>query len=276
MNKISMSTGPLPVIVGEDYYDLDGIIRAMQKLWKTGVVDGFEFQNQAEWVTEAPPRERAERRVPRWEKSTKYTWKEVALKLQEGNVPISSIHANRDIGIYLCSDTSEEIAFGKQLLGDSLRLTQAVRAPVMVLHLWDTFKKTFDNNFLRRVLTKSTSIFSYMSASVENIPTSLVGSTPFSLVKDYKFITLDLRWAGMYDELDQFEAVKDRIVNVHLRGQLEGKEWVLNNAPFSLRDALDTILNKWKYRGVLTMEAEGGLRDAPWENFVAAMKALRT
>ena len=89
MNKLSMSTGPLPVIIGEDYYDLDGIIRAMQKLWKTGAVDGFEFQNQAEWVAEAPPRERAERRGPRWEVSTKYTWEEVAAMLQKANLPIS-------------------------------------------------------------------------------------------------------------------------------------------------------------------------------------------
>ena len=146
----------------------------------------------------------------------------------------------------------------------------------MVLHLWDTFKKTFDNCILGQVLTEHASSFSDVSASVENIPVSIAGSTPFSLVKDYKFITLDLRWAGMYDELDKFEAVKDRIVHVHLRGQLEGKEWVLNNAPFSLRDAIDTIVNKWNYRGVLTLEAEGGLRDAPWEDFVAALKSLRS
>ncbi len=271
-----MSTGPLPVIIGEDYYDIDGIIRAMQKLWKTGAVDGFEFQNQAEWVAEAKPRERAERRGPRWEASTKYTWREVVAKLQQSNVPINSIHANRDIGIYLCCDSAEEIEFGRRLLDESLRLTQAIRAPVMVLHIWDTFKKGFDNNFLRRVLQESTVNFSNVSVSVENIPTSCLGSTPFSLVKDYQFITLDLRWAGMYDELDRFESVKDRIVNVHLRGQLEGKEWVLNNAPFSLREALDTILEKWKYRGLLTMEAEGGLRDVSWADVVAALKALRT
>jgi sugar phosphate isomerase/epimerase len=275
MNKIVMSTGPLPVIIGEDYHDLDGIIRAMQKLWKTGAVDGFEFQNQAEWVVEARPRERAERRGPRWEVSTKYTWKEVAAKLEESNLPITSIHANRDAGIYLCCKSPEERAFGRRLLDDSLRLAQAVEAPVLVIHLWDTFEKTFDIDVLRQTLNNSSTPYPNISVSVENIPTSRRGSTPYSLVKDFEFITLDLRWAGMYDELDRFELVKDRIVNVHMRGQLEGKEWVLHNAPFSLGDALNKILKEWKYQGLLTMEAEGGLRDASWEDFVAATKALR-
>ncbi len=270
-----MSTGPLPIIIDADYHDLDGIIRAMQKLWKTGAVDGFELQNQAEWVAEARPRERAERRGPRWEVSTKYTWEEIAVKLQRSGVPITAIHANRDAGIYLCCESAAEVAFGRRLLDDSLRLTRAVQAPVLVIHLWNTFEKTLDLVFLRQTLTDSGAEFPDVLASVENIPTSVVGSTPFQLVKEFPFITLDLRWAGMYDELDLFESVKDRIVNVHLRGQLEGQEWVLNNSPFSLGEALAKILKEWGYRGVLTMEAEGGLRDASWEDFVAATKTLR-
>jgi hypothetical protein len=144
-----------------------------------------------------------------------------------------------------------------------------------VIHLWNTFQRAFDFEFLRHTLDASGTQFPTVAASVENIPTSLIGFTPFPLVKDFQFLTLDLRWAGMYDELDQFASVKDRIVNVHLRGQLEGREWVLHNAPFSLEDALEKILKEWRYQGLLTMEAEGGLRDASWEDFVAATKALR-
>ena len=77
----------------------------------------------------------------------------------------------------------------------------------------------------------------------------------------------------MYDELDKLESLKEHIVNVHLRGRLEGNRWVMDGAPFGFYEALDTIRNKWGYWGLLTMEPEGLRGD--WENLVAAMRSLR-
>lgn len=93
-------------------------------------------------------------------------------------------------------------------------------------------------------------------------------------MRQFEWITLDLQWAALYDELDQFESVKERICNVHLRGRLEGSKWALEGAPFGFYEALDTIRGKWGYAGLLTMEP-GGLRDGDWENLVAAMSSLR-
>jgi len=109
---------------------------------------------------------------------------------------------------------------------------------------------------------------------VENVPTHLSSFTPFELVKQFEWITLDLRWAALYDELDKFEAVKEKIVNVHLRGRLVGSKWVLDDAPFDFYEALNYIKSKWNYTGLLTMEPSG-LRDGNWENLVIAMLSLR-
>jgi sugar phosphate isomerase/epimerase len=114
-----------------------------------------------------------------------------------------------------------------------------------------------------------------VKASVENIPTHLKGYTPFDLVKSFEYVTLDLRWAAMYNELDRFESIVDRIVNVHLRGSLKGDKWVLERSDFGFYEALKRIRNDWKYTGLLTVEPEGKIERSLSEAFLKAMRSLR-
>ena len=273
-NPISISVAPTTRAIGKRYFDLPGTIELMGLLWQESVIDGFEFQNLAEWDGENPPRDEREKRHAAWHESQKHTTDEIATLLQEAGLPILSVHANRDVGICLCSDQEQDINKGKRLIHESLFLAEKVGAPVCVFHLWDTWKEGFEPRFLQNVLLEIAAQYPGVKASVENVPTHLAGSTPFELVRQFEWITLDLRWAALYDELDRFESVKERISNVHLRGRLEGGEWVLEGAPFGFYGALDTIRGKWDYSGLLTMEP-GGLRDGDWENLVAAMSTLR-
>jgi hypothetical protein len=273
-NLISISVAPTTRAIGKRYYDLAGTIELMSLLWQESVIDGFEFQNLAEWDEENPPRDEREKRFAAWNESPKLTTDEIASFLQEAGLPILSVHANRDVGICLCSDQEQELNKGKRLIHESLHLAEKVGASVCVFHLWDTWKEDFDPRFLQSVLREIAAQYPGVKASVENVPTHLVGSTPFELMRQSEWITLDLQWAALYDELDRFESVKERISNVHLRGQLEGSQWVLDGAPFGFYEALDTIRGKWDYSGLLTMEP-GGLRDGDWENLVAAMSTLR-
>ena len=50
-----------------------------------------------------------------------------------------------------------------------------------------------------------------IQAAVDNIPINLNSTTPFDVVKKFDWITLDLRWAGMYKEFDKFEEVKSKL-----------------------------------------------------------------
>lgn len=273
-NSISISVAPTTRAIGKRYYDLAGTIELMGLLWQESVIDGFEFQNLAEWDDENPPRDEREKRLAAWNESQKHTTDEIATLLQEAELPILSVHANRDVGICLCSDQEQDINKGKRLIHESLYLAEKVGAPVCVFHLWDTWKEGFDPRFLGNVLHEIAAQYPGVKASVENVPTHLAGFTPFELVRQFEWITLDLRWAALYDELDKFESVMERIANVHLRGRLEGSQWVLYSAPFGFYEALGIIRDKWGYSGLLTMEP-GGLRDDDWENLIAAMSTLR-
>jgi sugar phosphate isomerase/epimerase len=273
-NPISISIAPTTAAIGRRYYDLLSTIELMHRLWQESVLDSFEFQNLAEWDATGPPRDEADKRLAAWEASPRYTPHELASLLQATGLPIQSIHANRDVGICLCSGDAQDLKRGKRLIHESLSLAEAVGAPVCVFHLWDTWRETFDPAVLHRVLGEAATQHRGVKASVENVPTQLARCTPFDLVQPFEWITLDLQWAAMYDELDRFEPVMDRVVNVHLRGHLEGGTWRLDNAPFEFYSALRLLRQGWGYRGLLTMEPSG-LRDGDLEQLVAAMASLR-
>ncbi len=77
------------------------------------------------------------------------------------------------------------------------------------------------------------------------------------------------------DELDKFESIKDRIINIHLRGHLENEWWAIDNAPFTFDEALAKIQDGWRYRGLLTLEPERGPSDVTWEDLLVALRNLR-
>jgi sugar phosphate isomerase/epimerase len=272
-NPLSISVAPAVRMVDKRYFDLSGTVELMQRLWQESIVDGFEVQNLAEWDAETPPRDEREKRFAAWNESNKYTIQELADRLREPGLPVLSVHANRDVGICLCSDHEDDGDRGRRLIHESLYLADRLGATVCVFHLWDTWKETFDPGELQRALYDIAPCYPNVKAAVENVPTHMEGFTPLDLAKRFRWITLDLRWAALYDELDRFEELRDRIANVHLRGTLVGDGWVLERAPFGLCEALEIIRGEWGYTGPLTMEPEG-LGDGSWNSFVKAMSSL--
>jgi len=87
-------------------------------------------------------------------------------------------------------------------------------------------------------------------------------------------VTLDLRWAALYNELDAFESIINKVVNVHLRGKLGQGEWVLDRSSFSFYGALKKLRDSWGYKGLLTVEPEGTINSSCFNNFIKAMKTL--
>ena len=272
-NPISISVAPTTRVIGRCYYDMPGTIELMHRLWQVSMVDGFEFQNLAEWDAANPPRDEANKRLAAWEDSQRHTVDELANLLQAAGLPIQSVHANRDIGICLCSGDEQDMRRGQSLMHQSLSLAENVGAPVCVFHLWDTWKEDFDPAVLQCALREAATHHPGVRAAVENVPIRLPWATPFDLVQQFEWITLDLQWAGMYDELDRYEPLIDRVVNVHLRGRLEGRTWLLENAPFGFYEALHLLTQEWGYSGLLTMEPNG-LQAGDLENLVGAMTSL--
>ena len=257
-NLISVSSAPIAKLGNKRYYDLPGTLEVMKRVYHESVVDGFELQLEPEWDSENPPLTDAH--FADWTKTPKYTNEEVLALVKRERLPILSVHASRDVGNYLCSNQQRDLKKGKRLIHDSLCLADKLEAPVCVFHLWDTWKKEFNANHLRETFSDIAGKFPKVRASVENIPSSLEGLTPYSLVKSYDHVTLDLKWACMYNELDAFEQIIEKLANIHLHSRLQTDKWTLDDSTIGFYKVLRIIRDKWKYSGILTVEP-GGLRE---------------
>lgn len=273
-NPLSLSVVPAVRLLDQSYYNLSAVLELMQTLHTMQALDGFEFQNLAEWDARFPPLDEAERRLAAWQTAPKYTPADIASQLGSLNLPIISIHANRDVGICLCSTDSRTFKQGEQLVHESLAFAQALDAEVCVFHLWDTWKEDFDLPRLEKTFNKIAREYKDVKACVENIPTHLSGKTPFDLLLRFEWITLDTRWAALYAELDKFAEIRTSIANVHLQGRLQGTKWLEGKDPHQFDNTLKLILS-WDYTGPLTLEPHG-LQPGWLEKLIASMAQLKT
>ncbi|MGB8779687.1 MAG: hypothetical protein WCD81_03455 [Candidatus Bathyarchaeia archaeon] len=273
-NLISVSSAPIAGFGDKEYYDLLGTIEVMKKVSEEAVVDGFELQLEPEWDCENAPLTDAD--WADWTKTPKFTFEEVVELIKSEGLPILSVHASRDVGSYLCSEKERDWEKGKRVIYGALSVAEGLGAEVCVFHLWDTWKSSFDLRNVENIFLKTAEQFPKVKASVENIPTHLEGYSPFMLVGSANYVTLDLRWATMYKELDAFESIINGIVNVHLRGSLKESKWVLERSDFDFYEALNKIRKEWKYSGLLTVEPEGRIDGSLFESFLEAMHTLKT
>jgi sugar phosphate isomerase/epimerase len=272
-NLISASSAPVAGFGDKEYYDLSGTLEVLKRVFVESVVDGFELQLEPEWDRANPPLTDAD--WADWTKTPKYTAEQIVKLIRQAGLPVLSVHASRDVGSYLCSDREQDWEKGKRVIRDSLLIAEKLGAKVCVFHLWDTWKTRFDVSRLEKTFLGSAAQVPKVKASVENIPTHLEGCTPFELVKRFEHVTLDLRWAAQYNELDKFEPLMRNVVNVHLRGSLERDKWTMKRSSFDFYEVLDKIKNDWKYVGLLTVEPEGKINGSLFKDFLGAMRSLR-
>jgi hypothetical protein len=272
-NLISVSSAPIAGFGNKHYYDLLGTIEVMKRVFREGVVDGFELQLEPEWDRENAPLTDAD--WADWTETPKFTAEEVVKLVKSEGLPILSIHASRDVGSYLCSEKERDRERGKRVIYDSLSVAESLRAEVCVFHLWDTWITILDLKNVEDMFQGIARQFPKVKASVENIPTHLEDRSPFLLVKSLEHVTLDLRWASMYRELDAFESIVEKIVNVHLRGSLRKSKWVLERSNFNFYEALERIRKTWGYSGLLTVEPEGRIDGSLFRSFLQAMRSLK-
>ena len=269
---ISVSSAPIAAVGDREFYDLVGTIDVLKRILSTSVVDGFELQLEPEWDNQHPPL--TDQDFADWTQTPKYTAQEVASLLKREELPILSVHASRDIGNYLCSIEECDWNKGSQDIWDALYIAEELGAHICVFHLWDTWAKTFDLTHVQNAFREVTRAFPRVKASCENIPTQLQNCTPFSLARLFDYVTLDIRWAAFYNELDAFEEIMDKVVNVHMRGKLGDGKWILDRSSYGFYDALRKLLHDWKYQGLLTVEPEGALDSSRFDDFISAMKTF--
>jgi len=272
-NPISVSSAPIAKLGGKKYFDLAGTIEVMKRILAESVVDGFELQLEPEWDKENPPL--TDGQYEEWTRTRKYDVDDIVDLVREEGLPILSVHGSRDIGNYLCATRRKDRERGKRLIGNTVHIAKSLGASICVFHLWDTWSSAFDVDGLRAAFSREMDLFPEVKGSVENIPTHLAGHTPFSLSRSFDFLTLDLRWAKMYRELEAFESLARKIVNIHLHAELGPGGWALDGSGQDFHRYLDVIIERWHYSGLLTVEPRGSMDPSAFHHFVEAMRSIR-
>lgn len=154
----------------------------------------------------------------------------------------------------LCSGQGTQVERGRTLIRESLALARTAGASICVMHLWDTWRESFDVRVLDAAVREAASAFPDIQVSVENVPTHLGGETPFTLVDRFEWITLDLHWATLFDELECFRTRVDRIANVHIRSDLRSRGPQSPDDSQDVRDTVARLVHDWGYSGPLTFE----------------------
>lgn len=252
MNSISISTGCLPRLEGCQFYELSSIIRMMKRFLKESNVDGFEFVLLPEWDRENPPLTPTSAPF----ECEKHSVEEVFEVLRNESFPILSVHANRDVGNFLCAEEPEKVAKGTRLIDECLRFAEDVNSKVCVFHFWDTWKESLDLARLEALYDRFQVLHPEIEISVENIPTKCRNRTPFQIMQNFKHQTLDLKWASMFNELDAFAENIEHVNNIHIQGKYQDGILVPNVGKMDYREALRRI-KMLGYSGVFTVELEG-------------------
>jgi sugar phosphate isomerase/epimerase len=268
----SVSTAPIAPLGDKKYYDLIGTIQVLKRVQSYSVVDGFELQLEPEWDDENPPLTDTD--FADWNRTPKYSKKEIVALLKDGALSILSVHASRDIGSYLCSRDQRHVDKGKRVIHDTLTITRELGSDVCVFHLWDTQATDFSPDLIQATFQDVAKNFPEIKAAVENVPTHLNGLTPFSLCKRFSYVTLDLRWATLYHELNAFKSIIKHIVNIHLHAKLHNDKWLLDLSDLDFYEVLKKVRTEWEYKGLLTVEPRGIVNSSNFDSFIEAMKTL--
>ena len=252
MNKVSISTGCLPRLENCRFYELSSVIRMMERFLKESKLDGFEFVLLPEWDCENPPLTP----TTALSECEKHSIDELIETLEPRNYPLLSVHANRDIGSYLCSEKIDLINKGTRLIDECLTFTQRMGCKICVFHFWDTWKESFNIDFLIDVYRRFQTVYPQIDISIENIPTRHWEKSPFQIVKNFKHKTLDLKWASMFNEFSLFNEIMGEVDNIHVQGKHQDGSIIPTIGNLNYEMALQMI-QAAGYTRAFTIELEG-------------------
>ncbi len=266
---ISLSTGWLPRLENRPYYELSAALTVMGKFWKEALVDGFEFGLLPEWNSENPPLTPSDASLT----CEKHPVQEILKILQESNLRFLSVHANRDLGCYLCSNEQTKRSQGVKLTNESLRFCESLDSKICTLHFWDPWSTNINLAHLCEVYKQARTKFPQLQISVENIPTAIKGETPFNLMREFDHKTLDLKWASMYNEFDNFVNAIEKVGNVHIQGKYQNGDLVCTTGDLDYSTALQRIMNSG-YSGIFTVELEGRATYKEIKTYIERLRKL--
>ena len=113
---------------------------------------------------------------------------------------------------------------------------------------------------------------------VENVPTHYMGKKPNQMLTDFKSITLDVKFAYMFNEITAYKRLFSRIRNVHLSGHLSDGAWGIQRVPEenignTLEEIITNLIGSWGYQGIFTVESIP--KDQTWADTMEGLNKLK-
>jgi hypothetical protein len=274
---LSVSTGPLNSHkdIRTPYYDLQSTVEVMARTRSDSDIDGFELQLMEDWNKKSPPQSHSnEKNIANWKKAPDYSVGDVIKAVMPLKESILTVHANKDIGILLCSEDSKEVDIGLHLLHEALSITEGLEAKYCVVHLWDYWKEHFDYPRVCGLIEEISSD----KVCVENTPAHYMGKKPHQMLRGFDSITLDVKFAYMFDEIEAYQEHVSRVRNVHLSGQLADGKWGVSQYPetnigVTLEEIIENLIETWGYQGILTVESVP--KDQTWDDTMKGLNKLK-
>ena len=274
---LSVSSSPLNshMDIQTPYYDLQSTVEVMDRVLSDCEIDGFELQLMEDWNKKNPPLSYSnEKKISNWKKAPDYSVDDIVNMLLPLRESILTVHANKDIGILLCSENEKDVGIGLYLLHEALGISKRLQAKHCVVHLWDYWKKHFDFSRVCRQIVELGSD----KICVENIPTHYMDKKPNQMLTNFDSITLDVKFAYMFDEIMAYEGLCSRIRNVHLSGHLSDGVWHVEKVPkenmgSTLEEIIKNLVGSWDYQGIFTVESIP--KDQTWGSTMEGLNRLK-
>lgn len=243
MPHIACSTATLPYAINKDIRDPYIQLMLAKEIYDYGLIEGFELVLLPDWNEEWEP-------LLPVNKGEQYL---VSLDMLadlwlESELPVLSIHANRDLGMLIA--TKEDLV--QKAIADTIKLAKKLKAQQIVLHPWNTYSKTIPIEDIAEFLKGFDKMI-----SLENIPTSSK-HTPIEILRELGDridlpYTIDLSWLSMYDDWQKFNLAISSISNIHMQGALINKRLIPRQGNLNLETVLKELINRG-YDGQITLE----------------------
>jgi sugar phosphate isomerase/epimerase len=219
MKKFLISTATLPMAVGKNFYDYEGIPEAYYEL----DIDGAELVFLPEWDNKHAPLTPTS---ADWNVTPKINVSELVNLCIINEIQVYSVHINRDVGNMLSSWERKVVLEGQNILKSNLSGASELRVKVAVFHMWNTYDDHIDLKLLFKRMYEVSRDYE-INIAVENIPLSdknMNSTKAWKILSDimpeeYGF-TLDLNWSSLYDNFEELKKFSERILNVHVQGFL--------------------------------------------------------
>ncbi len=248
-DNIVCSSGTMPSALNRPYDDITAIFEVASRI----PIAQLELVLHPQWRVTGPKLLPWYRHIAR-----------IFGEMERTKTRIQSVHAYRDLGVFLSAPEAGSRALGKRLLEQTILAAKYLRADQVVLHGWNTWSPDLCLEEAVTIIGAMAKAHPDIHLSLENIPVSARDWSQFRLLAwmlnrpDSRVgFTLDLSWSSLYDNFSCLLEFLPYLTNVHVQAELvessEGKHFRPRYGGLHVEGAIKCLVGSG-YQGPWTLE----------------------